>query len=560
METDDPANLPAFAKELRRLISLVAQQPDLQLQVGAQLNIPWSFNWKEKVITANLADLRLRPRDYCRGLSLHEAAHAFLTRLWNIVPEALLEDPAVHLLLNAIEDCRLERWLQRRLPGSKPWIQCYNDILFGKLLASTREKLEADPGSAFLIAILCRWWHGRVPQNTPQSSLAALDEAWPHLQLAIEAAPPVECPTPETTRLNYAGHPVRHCYQGLDHGDPPAPMELEVRMAQHEMWEIVWRNILPVFRRLLAETGSPLGQLAEQMRQVRDMLQKRLCSEALPQHGRTQRVSGRVRDQASPSRGGRKKGTFLGSNSRHDDYQESLARNHTAIENMTEALLRHLTTEVKMRCRGHHRSGLRLDIRQVMQYEADPRLHDRLWQRINQPTRPDPAFVILADASGSMAGERAHATFDALVMLRESCLRLGLPLSILMFSSDTHPVQDWADPGCEAAVSRLCQLRNNPNGGTNMAGALAEAGGLLEKLPYRHRHFWLLSDGEPDNFEDARRQLGLLRHHATSVTALGLGPETTSLSKLVPSARVNLSPSQLPQLAGRVFARMARAA
>ena len=552
METDNTANLPAFAKELRGLIALVAQQPDITLQIGTELNVPWSFNWKENIITANPADLRLRPPDYCRGLSLHEAAHAFMTRLWDIVPQALHEDSAVHQLLNVIEDCRLERWLQIRLPGCVLWVRCYNDLLFGPMLVTSRERLEADPGAAFLIAILCRWWHNRAPEHLPESAQTALDEVWPYIQLAIEATPPAECPDPEKTRVRYANHPVRVCYMGMDHGEQPAPMELEVRMAQHEMWEIVWRKILPVFRRLLHESGSPLGQLAEQMRQLRDFIQKRRC-------GQPSRQAGRASGQSATAKGGRQKGIFVWNELKQTDYHKALFRHHGAIEQITESLLRHMTAEVKMRYRGHHRSGQRMDIRQAMQYEADPRRHDRLWQRMNQPTRPDPAFVILADASGSMEGERAHATFDALVMLRESCLRLGLPLSILMFSSDTHLVQDWAEPSCASVLPSLCQLRNNPNGGTNLARALVEARDLLEELPQRHRHFWLLSDGEPENLDEARRQLGVLRQHASSITALGLGPDTSSLSKLVPSARINLSPNQLPQITGRIFAQMARA-
>ncbi len=555
METAHPPHLSEFTQELRGLIALVAQQPNIILEVGTELNVPWSFNWKDQVITVNLADLRLRPQDYCRGLSLHEAAHAYMTRIWDIVPEALLKDHVVHSLINVIDDCRLERWLPIRLPGCQPWIRCYNDLLFSELLVTSREKLEADPGSAFLIAILCRWWYGRVPEHLPEPAQKALDEVWSHIELAIEAAPPVECPDPEKTRMSYANHPVRACYTGLDYGEPPAPMELEVRMAQHEMWEIVWRKILPVFRRLLDQTKSPLGQLATQLRQTRGSIQKGRYGGAAAQ-GQT----GNARGQRTSTKGGRQQGVFLWNDPKQSDYHQSLVRHHGAIEQITEAMLRHMTAEVKMRYRGHHRSGQRMDIRQAMQYEADPRRHDRLWQRMNQPTRPDPAFVILADASSSMEGERAHATFDALVMLRESCLRLGLPLSILMFSSNTHLVQDWAAPDCDKVVSRLCQLRNNPNGGTNLTGALIEARELLEELPHRHRHFWLLSDGEPENFDDARRQLGVLRQHASSITALGLGPDTSSLAKLVPSARINLSPSQLPQLAGRVFAQMARAA
>ena len=93
-----------------------------------------------------------------------------------------------------------------------------------------------------------------------------------------------------------------------------------------------------------------------------------------------------------------------------------------------------------------------------------------------------------------------------------------------------------------------------------MVGGLIEACELLQQLPYRHRHFWLLSDGEPDNPVAVRRQLGILKNHVSSVTALGLGPNTTSLSKLFPSALTNLSASELPGLAGRFFQRMARAA
>jgi hypothetical protein len=168
---------------------------------------------------------------------------------------------------------------------------------------------------------------------------------------------------------------------GMDHGEQPAPMELEVRMAQHEMWEIVWRNILPVFRRLLHETGSPLGQLAEQMKQLRDLIQKRRCGQPSGQ-------AGRASGPSATAKGGRQKGIFLWHESRQTDYHKALFRHHDAIEQITESLLRHMTAEVKMRYRGHHRSGQRLDVRQAMQYEADPRRHDRLWQRINQPTRP----------------------------------------------------------------------------------------------------------------------------------------------------------------------------
>ena len=332
-------------------------------------------------------------------------------------------------------------------------------------------------------------------------------------------------------------------------------MELEVRMAQHEMWEIVWRKVLPVFRRLLEDTKSPLGELAKELQAIRDLMEKARCKGWCGF-----KVSDPSQANKSGKRGGSQRGVFHFGDRNQRDYHEAVRNYHESIEQITNALLQYFTAEVKMRFRGRYRSGQRLDIRQAMQFQANPRLYDQLWQRISQPTRPDPAVVVLADASGSMMGERAHATFDVLVMLRESCLRLGLPLSILMFSSETHLVQDWNDPSSVAVLPRLHELRNNPDGGTDLAGGLKVACELLQQLPHRHRHFWLLSDGEPEDAEAAKRQLRVLKEHASSIIALGLGPDTQDLTQLVPSARTNLTPSQLPNLTKRLFAQMAKAA
>jgi Mg-chelatase subunit ChlD len=543
-----------FVRELGGLGRLLSQQPHLRFKLRPG---PWSFNWKKGVITANPADLVLQPQDFCRGLIAHEACHARLTRIWHMVPPELLCDPAVRLLFNAIEDCRIESWLGKRFPGTAPWIQTYNNTLFAELLEAKAEELEQDPAGAFLTSILCRWWYGRDPLSLPEITRAAFEEAWPHIQLAIEAIPPVHCPDPVETQRRYDAHPVKVCYHAMDYGAEPTPEELAIRMAQHEMCELVWRKILPVFRRLMEQNKSPLGELAKELQALRDWLQ-RMSYLAQPGYGLqagSGSPNGQGRTGAAGGRGIASLGVLSG-NERH--YHEALARHHGAIESMSDALLRHLTAEVKMRWHGNHRSGHRLDMRRAMQFEADPRQCDSLWQRLVRPTRPDPAFVVLADASGSMEGDRAYATFEALVMLRESCLRTGIPLSILMFNSDVRCVQDWTEPTAGDVMARLCRLRNQPDGGTDMTQALSRANELIQELPHRHRHFWLLSDGEPDDPEGARRELRALQSHTSTITALGLGPETDSLRKLVPSALTNLSTAHLPHLASRLFQHMAR--
>jgi hypothetical protein len=103
-------------------------------------------------------------------------------------------------------------------------------------------------------------------------------------------------------------------------------------------------------------------------------------------------------------------------------------------------------------------------------------------------------------------------------------------------------------------------MRNVPSGGTDMVAGLELASGLLDDCPQSEKHLWILSDGEPYCMNSTRQCLKLMQDQLASITGLGLGPDTESMKKLVPSSLTNLAPSQLPSLAGRLFHRMARGA
>jgi Mg-chelatase subunit ChlD len=539
--------------ELQRLAALVSLRPEVTLAAGEEHDCMWSFKWSTCHITVNPADLRMRPPDFSRGLVLHEAAHAGLTRLHDILPENLQGDTALRHLLNCIEHCRIERWLQRRLPGCVPWIRSYNNLLFNDMLTDAGGCMQKDPGGAFLGGILCRWWYGRDPANLPEVSRAALNTVWPYVLAAVESCPPADCPDPVSTRVKYASHPISVCYQHMDQEVSPTPLELWTRMTQHDMWSIVSREVLPVFRRLLKETGSPLGKVAEMMDRLRQLIESIPCEHAVPPRADD---GYSTKAGSSPSRkvpGSSARRGFNSQASTPLHYDQARARLHPEIERVTEVLLRHLAAETRMRYRRHYPCGQKLDVRIAMQFEADPRLHNRLWQRQTVPTRPDPSFIVLADTSGSMQGERATATFEAIVILRESCLRLDIPLSIVLFGDDARLAQHWTAPNCSGIVPQLCHLRDASGGGTDMKAGLQAAAALLKETPHRHRHLWLLSDGEPNDETGTRREITLLRPQLRSLCALGLGPDTESLAKLVPGAMTNLQASQLPALTTRLF-------
>lgn len=548
---------PQLLQEFESLAGLVSCRNNLSVVVGESHDCAWSFNWKTGCITVNPADLLMRPRDFLLGLVIHEAGHAGLTRLHHMVPRSLLENMAIHMLLNAIEDCRIESALVERLPGCDPWVKLYNNTLFADLLEIDSNKMEEDQAGGFLASILCRWWYGKYPASLPNLARNALDEAWPYIELAIAARPPSQCPDPLETRRKYERHPVHVCYRGVDESDELSPMELEVRMSQYEMWEIVWRKILPIFQTLIEKAMSPLGVLARFLQEMKIRVVTVMDREA----SNGVAASSDLNDAAARSRfeclAGFAKQRLAQISAGQRDYHEAQLRYHEAIERITHEMLETLTAISRPRRQRFFRSGQQLDTRQAMQYEANPELHDTLWMRQNIPSKPDPAFMILADASHSMMGEKAYSTFNALVMLRESCLRIGIPLTIIIFDSGARVAQAWFEPCSNTTVSMLCSLRNHPGGGTNMTQGLMLACEQATSMPNRDRHLWLLSDGEPDDFIKTKCQIQQAREHFRSITALGLGPDTESLKKLIPHSLTNLSSEELPGLAGRIFKRMA---
>ena len=148
-----------------------------------------------------------------------------------------------------------------------------------------------------------------------------------------------------------------------------------------------------------------------------------------------------------------------------------------------------------------------------------------------------------------MRGERSEATFDVVVVLREVCLRLGIPLAILGFGSQTRSIQDWDaedTPHTRRMVSGLLQ----PIGGsTRLLQALERATDLVSRLPESSQlRIWILSDGEVSDPSEVRRKIGGLRMSGIPVHGLGLGPDSHGLNKVAPMAHVGIRPRDLPEV------------
>jgi uncharacterized protein YegL len=523
-----------FIEELEQLARLTAFRPDLRMVVGGPSS-GWSFNWSTGTISIDGGRLKTESADFTRGLVLHESAHAAITRLEAIVPPALLDDRRVFVLLNVVEDCRIETWMQLRFPGCRPWVREYNDRLFEQVLNADVERL---PAAQFLSGILTRWWFGKAAEPMGDEARQALESVWPAIERVLQAVPPAPDTLSDLSHA-YACNPVSRCYMAIDYHAPSDAYEQAVRMAQYEMWSIVHQDILPAYIRLL----PPEDDLGKEL-----MTYFSLLEEAMPRHHLLANLHAAGNSAAFPGAGRASRGRveLPLAPTGYDPYMQSCAWQHAAIEQLAETLLRWFHAHKRIRFRHGCPWGSRLNLRAAMRFEADPRLYDQLWSRPLVPKRIDPHFSVVIDRSGSMEGEKIEQSFHGVVLLCEVCRRVGVPLNVYAFGSHTERLLHHDEPLSDDVRARLGSLPESAHGGTNLTAALELVAGDVGESPFHDRFVFVISDGEPDDDASARRQIALLAEAGISTLGLGIGPETLRLRELLPASRVNLRSNELP--------------
>jgi Mg-chelatase subunit ChlD len=194
------------------------------------------------------------------------------------------------------------------------------------------------------------------------------------------------------------------------------------------------------------------------------------------------------------------------------------------------------------------RSGDRLDLRAAAQFEADPRLYEKLWMQRRRRTLPDPAFLFLLDRSESMKQEgKSAAAFDSSVMIREACTRCGIPFSIVLFNDDAVCIHGWekkSDAHAEAALSLVLK----PDGGTNLLNALRFAMQSMEARKEKDRIVFLLTDGMvPEEVGlEVKKEAARFADDGIRIVAIGIGQETQDIRSLFPEASVVQDAGALP--------------
>jgi len=220
------------------------------------------------------------------------------------------------------------------------------------------------------------------------------------------------------------------------------------------------------------------------------------------------------------------------------------------------------------RLRRHHgafATGSKLSMREAMRLDAEPERYRKLWQRRIRPTRPDAAFGLLVDLSGSMRGEKIKAALAGTHLLAETLHRLEVPCLIHGFQDKLIPIAGWEDGYNEGVRNRIqgmgLEVSDSRPGGNNQmrfnddGPCLEEFTALVGAHPARDRFVVVVSDGGPagsrSTAEDLEKVIRTItRGNEVHLIGLGLGLGTDHVRRFYPRSIANVAEADFPSKIG----------
>lgn len=166
---------------------------------------------------------------------------------------------------------------------------------------------------------------------------------------------------------------------------------------------------------------------------------------------------------------------------------------------------------------------------------------------------PTLALMLVIDKSGSMSGERIELVKEAAkstIEILQSQDRVG----VLAFDDGTMPlVRMQSARNKVRIISNISRL--SASGGTNIAGALAEAYEELLLTSARIKHIILLSDGASDTANIFSELIPALRIEGITVStvAVGGGTDTTLLRRMAQGGKGRYYYARDPYSIPRIF-------
>ena len=571
----------------------------------------WAWNGATRELQVGRATLEREGVEACAGIIAHEVGHSFLSRYHIALPRHSV-GAFQSGWMNAIEDTRVERWMTLRYPGVADWLDS---------TAQAAEAMLGGPGDLPMLRT-SQWGLGAclegtsvAPHVTPfldpwvTEALLATRAARLHYRDGFLPSTHGQDWEAEGYRLNAEWMALRDLHPV---GADVDPRERYILILALHALAYAEREIIPAVEALLEQDIAELGTLvAGDHVLVRVLTQRTRVGLPKPDRAlREARLGQRevaparalhlalarrwlemVGSQAAGGRGaaigqgapgeeseGEQEGSGEGSRGaaarRRREAQEHevqpIAAPRQALVARVERAFADTLRRERMACRARHaHSGVRADLRRVLHNEGpaagDPSRWMPAFHRATR-SRPDAAFGLLIDCSGSMSGSKVHAAVEAAHVFIEALQRVGVPFFVAGFQDQLIPL---ATTGCTLAEARQalagvplevhgCRPGGHNNPMNNDDGpCLLEAAAMLRRVPAAQRVLLVLSDGRPagrrstpEDLHAAVRSLTL----AGDIDLLGVGIGAKHVAEFYPRHVVVDDVRKLPEAVASALA------
>lgn len=583
-------------QHLRQLAGLAA---GLCLDAGVRLRAGdkgWAWEPQRRTIHVARRDLESRGPTYCAGVLAHEVGHYHVTR-YHMFDVEFPSRPVLDMILNGIEDPRVNTWIQVRYPGTVWWFDRLTEV-DGRSVHSLpiphtiRFAIEAAREELL-------GWEPLPPRApVPAPVRQALAETYEARIEYSRTLPPVElspCHAPgDLVRLYDAEVKPRLA-------EPSARWvggwEQEIRLSQARSLALAEKRILPAAAKLweadLDRMAQHLGRDANLRRHAREAVNANNFAQLagivnaafgqdlpeVPTASHLRELGRKVLESwlkqvRAPDNGP------LASRPLYDPttmllingIPEAYTNAHIQVADQIERLVRDLEEVLRPRRRLADRSGFasgrRLDLRKAMAFSSDPRRHDEMWRRPTIPRRRDTAFLLLVDLSGSMRGEKTAAAMAGTVLLSESLDRVQVPFAVYGFQDVLIPFCESGEglnPMTRAAIGAMGEeIAGNRPGGNNQplynddGPCVVDAGNKLLEEPAKEHVLIVVSDGVPEGRRSTPEDLhtgvkALGAVPGLRVVGIGLGAGTEHVKDFYPESRAGVPADRLAEEIGALL-------
>lgn len=128
-------------------------------------------------------------------------------------------------------------------------------------------------------------------------------------------------------------------------------------------------------------------------------------------------------------------------------------------------------------------------------------------------------ITFLLDKSGSMSGSRANNTLQAAIVMQEALQALKIPSTFLSFGSDVDMLKHWKQS--KYRRSAICNYRISGN--TYLNRGLQVVQQVVKEQSQYDPMLFVITDGEPDNYDSSQRLIKSLTHNGCQVYGIGIG-------------------------------------